>query len=70
MLTNPLRDRFGIVARLEFYTSEELGRIVKRSAGLLNVPMIRRVVLRSPAAHAAHRALPTACCAACATMPT
>jgi Holliday junction DNA helicase RuvB len=39
MLTNPLRDRFGIVARLEFYTAEELGRIVKRSAGLLNVPM-------------------------------
>jgi Holliday junction DNA helicase RuvB len=38
MLTNPLRDRFGIVARLEFYTSEELARIVKRSAGLLNVP--------------------------------
>ena len=39
MLTNPLRDRFGIVARLEFYTSEELARIVKRSAGLLGVPM-------------------------------
>ena len=39
MLTNPLRDRFGIVARLEFYTAEELGRIVKRSAGLLNVPI-------------------------------
>ncbi|MDR7308135.1 Holliday junction branch migration DNA helicase RuvB [Rhodoferax saidenbachensis] len=39
MLTNPLRDRFGIVARLEFYSSEELGRIVKRSAGLLGVPM-------------------------------
>jgi Holliday junction DNA helicase RuvB len=39
MLTNPLRDRFGIVSRLEFYTSEELGRIVKRSAGLLNAPM-------------------------------
>ena len=38
MLTNPLRDRFGIVARLEFYTSEELTRIVKRSAGLLNAP--------------------------------
>jgi Holliday junction DNA helicase RuvB len=38
MLTNPLRDRFGIVARLEFYSSEELARIVKRSAGLLNVP--------------------------------
>ena len=38
MLTNPLRDRFGIVSRLEFYTPEELARIVKRSAGLLNVP--------------------------------
>ena len=39
MLTNPLRDRFGIVARLEFYTPEELARIVKRSAGLLGAPM-------------------------------
>jgi Holliday junction DNA helicase RuvB len=38
MLTNPLRDRFGIVARLEFYTPDELARIVARSAGLLNVP--------------------------------
>ena len=37
MLTNPLRDRFGIVSRLEFYTTEELGRIVHRSAGLLEV---------------------------------
>ncbi len=39
MLTNPLRDRFGIVARLEFYTPEELARIVNRSAGLLKVPI-------------------------------
>lgn len=39
MLTNPLRDRFGIVARLEFYTAPELARIVTRSAGLLNVPI-------------------------------
>ena len=37
MLTNPLRDRFGIVARLEFYSAEELALIVRRSAGLLNV---------------------------------
>ncbi|WIV98639.1 Holliday junction branch migration DNA helicase RuvB [Kinneretia aquatilis] len=36
MLTNPLRDRFGIVARLEFYTAAELQRIVTRSAALLN----------------------------------
>jgi Holliday junction DNA helicase RuvB len=39
MLTNPLRDRFGIVSRLEFYTAEELQRIVVRSAGLLNTPL-------------------------------
>lgn len=39
MLTNPLRDRFGIVSRLEFYTTEELGRIVSRSAGLLELDM-------------------------------
>src|SRR6187397_188796 len=37
MLTNPLRDRFGIVARLEFYTTPELTTIVHRSAKLLNV---------------------------------
>ncbi len=39
MLTNPLRDRFGIVARLEFYTPDELARIVTRSAGLLGTPL-------------------------------
>jgi Holliday junction DNA helicase RuvB len=37
MLTNPLRDRFGIVARLEFYSEEDLAAIVRRSAQLLNV---------------------------------
>lgn len=37
MLTNPLRDRFGIVARLEFYTPEELSIVVARSARLLNM---------------------------------
>ncbi|MFT0533531.1 Holliday junction branch migration DNA helicase RuvB [Castellaniella hirudinis] len=35
MLTNPLRDRFGIVSRLEFYSAEDLAHIVRRSAGLL-----------------------------------
>ncbi|MEJ5211368.1 MAG: Holliday junction branch migration DNA helicase RuvB [Burkholderiales bacterium] len=39
MLTNPLRDRFGIVARLEFYTPEELQQIVMRSGRLLNVEL-------------------------------
>src|SRR3954447_10925715 len=37
MLTNPLRDRFGIVARLGFYSEAELSTIVRRSAGLLKV---------------------------------
>lgn len=37
MLTNPLRDRFGITSRLEFYTAEELSKIVTRSARLLDV---------------------------------
>ena len=37
MLTNPLRDRFGIVARLEFYSAAELTRIVARSATLLEI---------------------------------
>ncbi|HUQ09450.1 MAG TPA: Holliday junction branch migration DNA helicase RuvB [Steroidobacteraceae bacterium] len=39
LLTSPLRDRFGIVQRLEFYTTPELERIVTRSAGILGVPI-------------------------------
>src|SRR5208282_1342791 len=39
MLTNPLRDRFGIVARLEFYTEEELTSIVVRSGRLLQAEL-------------------------------
>lgn len=38
-LTSPLRDRFGLVYRLEFYSPEELQVIVMRSAGLLNIPI-------------------------------
>jgi len=37
LLTSPLRDRFGIVQRLEFYTTPELGQIVTRSAGILGI---------------------------------
>jgi holliday junction DNA helicase RuvB len=39
LLTSPLRDRFGIVQRLEFYTTAELERIVTRSSGILGVPI-------------------------------
>ena len=38
LLTSPLRDRFGIVERLEFYTPKELQQIVRRSSGILNIP--------------------------------
>ncbi len=37
LLTSPMRNRFGLIARLEYYTPEELERIIKRSAGLLGV---------------------------------
>ena len=38
-LTTPLRDRFGVLLRLELYTPEELASIVSRSAGILDVPI-------------------------------
>jgi Holliday junction DNA helicase RuvB len=38
LLTSPLRDRFGIVERLEFYSPKELQQIVKRSSGILDIP--------------------------------
>jgi len=51
LLTSPLRDRFGIVQRLEFYTVEDLERIVKRSAAILGVSIdeggARRIAQRS-----------------------
>ena len=70
LLTSPLRDRFGIVQRLEFYDQAELQRIVTRSAAILGVADRRRRRGRaSRSARAALRASPTACCAACATSP-
>lgn len=39
LLTSPLRDRFGIVQRLEFYSTEDLEKIVHRSAGIFNLPI-------------------------------
>lgn len=39
LISNPLRDRFGIVARVEFYTPEELARIVQRTAGILHISL-------------------------------
>jgi Holliday junction DNA helicase RuvB len=39
LLSSPLRDRFGVISRLEFYRDEELTVIVQRSAGLLGIPI-------------------------------
>ncbi len=39
LLTAPLRDRFGVINKLEMYTAEELKQIVKRSAGILNIEL-------------------------------
>lgn len=39
LLTSPLRDRFGVIFRLDFYSAEELARIVTRSAGILGIPI-------------------------------
>ena len=47
MLTSPLRSRFGLVNRLDYYTREELCAIIERSAGLLNVPVDPEIALRS-----------------------
>lgn len=51
LLTSPLRDRFGIVQRLQFYSTDELAQIVERSATLLNVPFdtdgVRAIATRS-----------------------
>ncbi len=45
LLTSPLRDRFGIVMRLEFYNTEDLARIVKRSADILSIPTDQQGVM-------------------------
>lgn len=45
LLTSPLRDRFGVISRLEFYQPEELRRIVLRSAAILNVSIDEEAAL-------------------------
>jgi holliday junction DNA helicase RuvB len=70
MITGPLRDRFGLVARLDYYDAEELQQIVTRAAGILGVSIDTdgawQIARRSAAARRASR---TGCCAASATSP-
>jgi Holliday junction DNA helicase RuvB len=67
MLTNPLRDRFGIVARLEFYSAEELKASSSARPAAQCSHRGRMARWKSPSVRAARRASPTACCAGCAT---
>ena len=68
LLTSPLRSRFGIVHRLEFYTEADLEEIIRRSARILGVPVEDAAAVEIAQAGArARRASPTACCAASAT---
>ena len=69
LLTNPLRDRFGIPIRLNFYSVEELELIVRRGARILGCRSATTGRWRSPGARAARRASPAGCCAASAISP-
>ena len=66
LLTPPLRARFGVVDRLDFYGADDLARIVNRSARLLDVPIDADGASRGRAA--ARRASPTGCSAGYATL--
>jgi Holliday junction DNA helicase RuvB len=63
LLTSPLRDRFGIVQRLEYYSPDELTRIVHRSADILGIETRPKARGRSRAARAVRPGSPIACCA-------
>ena len=69
LIMAPLRSRFGIVHRLEFYTPEDLQRIVVRSAKILGITMDEGGAAKSRGAAAARRAWRIGCCAASAISP-
>ena len=69
MIAGPLRDRFGFVARLDYYEPDDLVSIVERAAGILGVVLEPTAPSRSPAEPVARPASPTGCCAACVTSP-
>ena len=69
LLPGPLRDRFGFTAHLEFYEPEDLERIVRRSAGLLEVELRPDGASEISRRSAARRGSPTGCSGASATTP-
>jgi holliday junction DNA helicase RuvB len=69
MITGPLRDRFGLVARLDYYDDDELRAIVERAAASSTSHRHATVRGRSPAGRGARRASPTGSCDGSATSP-
>lgn len=69
MLTNPLRDRFGIVQRLEFYNNADLSTIVSRSASILGLPLDPEGAFEIARRARGTPGLPTDCCAGCVISP-
>ena len=61
LITGPLRDRFGLVARLDYYDVPELEIIVRRSAGVLGAQLDEAGGARSPAGPGARPGWPTGC---------
>jgi Holliday junction DNA helicase RuvB len=70
LLTTPLRDRFGIPVRLNFYTVEELEQVVRRAARLLNAPTTSEGEHEIARRSRGTRAFPDACSAVFAISPT
>jgi len=68
LLTSPLRDRFGIVQRLEFYSSLDLESIVNRSAGILNLPIEEKGATAIATRSRARLVSQTDCCDAFVTL--
>ena len=68
-LSAPLRNRFGLSYHLEFYTVDDLRKIIRRSAEFSRLSLMNPAVRKSPAAPVARRGLPIACSAGFATTP-
>lgn len=70
LLPNPLRDRFGFTAHLEFYEQDELEQVLVRAAGLLDLAIDRSALREIAGRSRGHPASRTACCVASATTPS
>lgn len=68
LLSAPLRDRFGVISRLELYNTDDLMTIVTRSAGIMNINIAPEGAAEIASRSRGTPRIQTACCAACVTM--